>query len=263
MLVPHACRLTIHPSRNARRGRQVVNGPEVLSKYVGQAEENIRNLFGEAEAEYKEKGDSSVRGAGRGWGEGAPCLGAAGRLPFGGVQQGWRRGAASPACCHASLAQPGRAWPFPLLRALTRSHPLAALAPSRCTPPSYPQELHIIIFDEIDAICKTRGTVRDGTATHDTIVNQLLTKIDGVDALNNILLIGMTNRCAAAAPVVMVMAGCDGDGDDGIQEWPAAARRLGGRRSVLLCYRALLAAPRAAGHASLAPAVRSTTAVRF
>lgn len=42
---------------------QVVNGPEVLSKYVGQAEENIRNLFGEAEAEYKEKGDASVRRA--------------------------------------------------------------------------------------------------------------------------------------------------------------------------------------------------------
>ncbi|GBF97910.1 vesicle-fusing ATPase-like, partial [Raphidocelis subcapitata] len=93
---------------------KVVNGPEVLSKYVGQAEENIRNLFAEAESEYKEKGESS--------------------------------------------------------------------------------ELHIIIFDEIDAICKQRGTVRDGTATHDTIVNQLLTKIDGVDALNNILLIGMTNR---------------------------------------------------------------------
>ena len=29
---------------------------------------------------------------------------------------------------------------------------------------------------------------------HDTLVNQLLTKIDGVDSLNNILLIGMTNR---------------------------------------------------------------------
>lgn len=56
------------------------------------------------------------------------------------------------------------------------------------------QELHIIIFDEIDAICRQRGSVRDGTGTHDTIVNQLLTKIDGVDALNNILLIGMTNR---------------------------------------------------------------------
>lgn len=29
---------------------------------------------------------------------------------------------------------------------------------------------------------------------HDTVVNQLLTKIDGVDQLNNILVIGMTNR---------------------------------------------------------------------
>ena len=43
------------------REPKVVNGPEVLSKYVGQAEENIRALFGEAEAEYKEKGDASVR----------------------------------------------------------------------------------------------------------------------------------------------------------------------------------------------------------
>lgn len=55
-------------------------------------------------------------------------------------------------------------------------------------------ELHIIIFDEIDAICKSRGSVRDGYGVHDTLVNQLLTKIDGVDSLNNILLIGMTNR---------------------------------------------------------------------
>lgn len=93
---------------------KVVNGPEVLNKYVGQTEENIRNLFAEADAEYKEKGDDS--------------------------------------------------------------------------------DLHIIIFDEIDAICKSRGSVRDGTGVADTVVNQLLTKIDGVDALNNILLIGMTNR---------------------------------------------------------------------
>lgn len=55
-------------------------------------------------------------------------------------------------------------------------------------------ELHIIIFDEIDAICKSRGSVKDGSGVHDTLVNQLLTKIDGVDSLNNILLIGMTNR---------------------------------------------------------------------
>ena len=54
--------------------------------------------------------------------------------------------------------------------------------------------MHIIIFDEIDAVCKSRGSVNSGTGVHDSIVNQLLTKIDGVDALNNILLIGMTNR---------------------------------------------------------------------
>jgi vesicle-fusing ATPase len=54
--------------------------------------------------------------------------------------------------------------------------------------------LHIIIMDEMDAICKQRGTVRDGTGVQDSVVNQLLSKIDGVDSLNNILLIGMTNR---------------------------------------------------------------------
>lgn len=54
--------------------------------------------------------------------------------------------------------------------------------------------LHIIILDEMDAICKQRGTVKDGTGVSDSVVNQLLSKIDGVDSLNNILLIGMTNR---------------------------------------------------------------------
>jgi len=98
---------------NAREPK-VVNGPEVLNKYVGASEENVRKLFAEAEEEYQAKGDES--------------------------------------------------------------------------------ELHIIIFDEIDAICKSRGSSRDGTGVHDTLVNQLLTKIDGVDALNNVLLIGMTNR---------------------------------------------------------------------
>jgi vesicle-fusing ATPase len=98
---------------NAREPK-VINGPEILSKFVGQSEENVRGLFAEAEKEQKTMGDNS--------------------------------------------------------------------------------SLHIIIFDEIDAICKQRGTVTSGTAVHDTVVNQLLSKIDGVDQLNNILLIGMTNR---------------------------------------------------------------------
>jgi vesicle-fusing ATPase len=54
--------------------------------------------------------------------------------------------------------------------------------------------LHIVIMDEMDAICKQRGSVSDGTGVSDSVVNQLLSKIDGVDSLNNILLIGMTNR---------------------------------------------------------------------
>ncbi|BFZ56944.1 transport between ER and Golgi ATPase protein [Savitreella phatthalungensis] len=93
---------------------KVVNGPEILNKFVGQSEENIRKLFADAEKEYKEKGDES--------------------------------------------------------------------------------SLHIIIFDELDAICKQRGSTGGGTGVGDSVVNQLLSKMDGVDQLNNILIIGMTNR---------------------------------------------------------------------
>jgi vesicle-fusing ATPase len=93
---------------------RIVNGPEILDKYVGESEKKIRDLFEPAEADEK------------------------------------RLGANSP--------------------------------------------LHIIIFDEIDAICKKRGSVAGSTGVNDTVVNQLLSKIDGVDQLNNILVIGMTNR---------------------------------------------------------------------
>jgi vesicle-fusing ATPase len=55
-------------------------------------------------------------------------------------------------------------------------------------------QLHIIIFDELDALMKKRGSTMDNTGVHDNVVNQLLSKIDGVDSLNNLLIIGMTNR---------------------------------------------------------------------
>ncbi|CAN9474711.1 unnamed protein product [Alternaria alternata] len=99
---------------NAREPK-VINGPEVLNKYVGASEENIRKMFADAEKEQKEKGDESG--------------------------------------------------------------------------------LHIIIFDELDAVCKQRGSgAGSGTGVGDSVVNQLLSKLDGVDQLHNILLIGMTNR---------------------------------------------------------------------
>lgn len=37
---------------------QVVNGPEVLSKFVGETEKNVRDLFADAEAEQKSRGNS-------------------------------------------------------------------------------------------------------------------------------------------------------------------------------------------------------------
>ncbi|GBM26023.1 Vesicle-fusing ATPase 1 [Araneus ventricosus] len=98
---------------NAREPK-IVNGPQILDKYVGESEANIRRLFADAEEEEKRLGPNSG--------------------------------------------------------------------------------LHIIIFDEIDAICKARGSMAGSSGVHDTVVNQLLAKIDGVESLNNILVIGMTNR---------------------------------------------------------------------
>jgi vesicle-fusing ATPase len=108
-----------------------VNGPEILSKFIGASEENIQKLFAEAKEEYKEKGNESG--------------------------------------------------------------------------------LHIIIFDELDALFKQHRSTNNGTGVGDTIINQLLSKVnctafpkylwayrfpymDGVNQLNNILIISMMNR---------------------------------------------------------------------
>ena len=38
---------------------KVINGPEILNKYVGESEKKMRELFVDAEEEYKERGDDS------------------------------------------------------------------------------------------------------------------------------------------------------------------------------------------------------------
>jgi len=43
--------------------------------------------------------------------------------------------------------------------------------------------LHIIILDEMDAIMRARGSTSDGTGTQGNVVNQFLSKIDGVERL--------------------------------------------------------------------------------
>lgn len=54
-------------------------------------------------------------------------------------------------------------------------------------------DLYLIIFDEIDSVC---GTRRGGAAAWaaDNTVNQMLTILDGVVELDNIIVVGITNR---------------------------------------------------------------------
>ncbi|MBI4053575.1 MAG: CDC48 family AAA ATPase [Candidatus Diapherotrites archaeon] len=51
----------------------------------------------------------------------------------------------------------------------------------------------IVFFDEIDSIASRRGSVTDSGVT-ERVVNQLLTELDGVEALKNVVFIAATNR---------------------------------------------------------------------
>jgi len=106
------------------REPQIVNGPEILDKFIGEAERRVRDLFRPAEREYEEVGDASA--------------------------------------------------------------------------------LHIIILDEMDAIARKRGSMTsDTTGVRDSVVNQLLAKIDGVKEANNILIVGLTNRPELLDPALL------------------------------------------------------------
>lgn len=98
---------------------KVVNGPEIMDKFVGGSEKNVRDLFSEAIADKSSK------------------------------------------------------------------------------------HLHVLIFDEIDAICRTRGRSGVSSGVNDSVVNQLLSMIDGVHALNNIFIIAMTNRKDLLDPALL------------------------------------------------------------
>lgn len=64
--------------------------------------------------------------------------------------------------------------------------------------------LHIIILDEMDAIARKRGSMTsDTTGVRDSVVNQLLAKIDGVKEAPNILVVGLTNRPELLDPALL------------------------------------------------------------
>lgn len=97
---------------------KVVNGPEVISKYVGESEENIRNLFNKAKYDSK--------------------------------------------------------------------------------------QLYIIFFDEFDSIASIRSSGNSaGENVGNRIVNQLLTMMDGVEQIDNVLIIASTNRKDMIDPALL------------------------------------------------------------
>ncbi|MHA1735615.1 MAG: CDC48 family AAA ATPase, partial [Candidatus Thorarchaeota archaeon] len=60
----------------------------------------------------------------------------------------------------------------------------------------------VLFFDEIDAIMSARG-LRDDTGVTQRIVNQFLAELDGMQSLQNVLVIGATNRADILDPAVL------------------------------------------------------------
>jgi|ETNmetMinimDraft_2_1059921.scaffolds.fasta_scaffold01682_5 transitional endoplasmic reticulum ATPase len=52
----------------------------------------------------------------------------------------------------------------------------------------------IIFFDEIDSLAPRRGGSSEGSHVHETVVNQLLTEIDGLEEMQDVVVIAATNR---------------------------------------------------------------------
>jgi len=66
---------------------------------------------------------------------------------------------------------------------------------ANCQGDSTKSALHVVVIDEIDAVFRKRSSSDEsGEATRSSVVNQILSKLDGVNAIPNVLLIGMTNR---------------------------------------------------------------------
>src|SRR3984893_1194524 len=60
----------------------------------------------------------------------------------------------------------------------------------------------IIFFDEIDALAPTRGMGGDGMVT-ERIVSQLLTELDGIQALQGVVVLAATNRIDMVDPALL------------------------------------------------------------
>lgn len=116
---------------------KVVSGPEMMSRYVGESERWVRELFVDAERD--------------------------------------------AVAADARAAAPPRA-------------DGAAAAAAQAAAAAASERLHVIILDELDAFTRERGSLKGDPGIRDSIVNTLLAKLDGVRSLDNVLLVGTTNR---------------------------------------------------------------------
>ncbi|MCY0850549.1 CDC48 family AAA ATPase [Sulfuracidifex metallicus] len=61
----------------------------------------------------------------------------------------------------------------------------------------------VVFFDEIDAIAPSRERIHGDSGVTDRIVNQLLSEMDGIEALNRVIVIGATNRATLLDPALL------------------------------------------------------------
>ncbi|KAL7751010.1 AAA+-type ATPase [Sorochytrium milnesiophthora] len=61
----------------------------------------------------------------------------------------------------------------------------------------------IVFFDEIDALTAKRGGEGGGNSVADRVLSQLLTELDGIEALVNVTVVGATNRPDVIDPALM------------------------------------------------------------
>ena len=101
---------------------QLISGPEIFNKWVGESESNIRKLFKPAKDAWKKKG--------------------------------------------------------------------------------FDAPIYMIVIDEIDAILPARGK-SSGNSVRDTVVNQFLSELDGLDQFENLICIGTTNRLELLDPAAV------------------------------------------------------------
>lgn len=67
-----------------------------------------------------------------------------------------------------------------------------------------PDVLHLLIFDEFDTITQKRtGGDSSDNKVNNRIVGQLLTMLDGVDKINNLIIFGLTNRLDIIDPAIL------------------------------------------------------------